>query len=77
VIVFDKLYFGNYVFLIFQIVLYAILIVPVWKICGRAGFHPALSLVAIIPVLGLLLVAAILAFSEWPASNPSVAIEKE
>lgn len=48
-----------------------LLIMPLWKICGRAGFNPALSLIAIIPFLGLLIVAGILAFSEWPAPKSS------
>jgi hypothetical protein len=58
------------------ILVYSVLIIPVWKICGRAGFHPALSLIAIIPLLGLLLIAAILAFSEWPATNQSAIIKE-
>ena len=45
-----------------------LLVIPLWRICGRAGFHPALALVAIVPVLGLLVVAGILAFAEWPAA---------
>lgn len=44
-----------------------LLIIPLWRICQRAGFHPALSLLAAIPGLGLLAVCAILAFAEWPA----------
>jgi hypothetical protein len=39
------------------------LIVPLWKICGRAGFHPAWSLLAIIPIFGLLAIAGFLAFA--------------
>lgn len=46
-----------------------LLVIPLWKICGRAGFPPALSLIAIVPVLGLLVVAGILAFVEWPAAR--------
>ncbi len=46
-----------------------LIVVPLWKICARAGFNPLLSLLAIIPVLGLLAVAAILAFTKWPASK--------
>ena len=46
-----------------------LLVVPLWKICGRAGFNPALSLIAIIPLLGLLFVGGILAFAEWPVSK--------
>jgi hypothetical protein len=44
-----------------------LLIVPVWRIFRRAGFHPALSLLMFIPGLGILFVALLLAFLRWPA----------
>jgi len=44
-----------------------IVVVALWRICRRAGFHPALSLLALIPLLGILIVGGILAFSEWPS----------
>lgn len=53
-----------------------LLIIPLWKICARAGLNPALSLIAVIPVLGLLVVATILAFAEWPA-NAHERLDKE
>jgi hypothetical protein len=46
-----------------------LVIVPLWRICARAGFSPALSLLAIIPWLGFLIVAVVLGFSEWPATR--------
>lgn len=52
-----------------------LVIIPLWRICGRAGFHPILSLIAIIPFLGLLVVAGILAFSEWPVSKPDISTQ--
>lgn len=52
---------------IWGLILLVLLIVPLWRICGRAGFSPALSLLVIIPVLGLVIVAAVLAFAEWPS----------
>jgi hypothetical protein len=49
------------------VALFAVLVVvPLWRICGRAGFSPALSLLAIIPWLGFLIIAAVLGFAEWP-----------
>jgi len=44
----------------------AITIIPLWQICKKAGFSPALGLLGIIPVvhIGLLF---FLAFAEWPA----------
>jgi len=41
-------------------------IVPTWRICARAGFSGALSLLHLVPVVGTLVVMAILAFSDWP-----------
>lgn len=48
------------------LVLTALLIVPLWRICMRAGFSGALSLLALIPWLGLLIVGTILSFAAWP-----------
>jgi hypothetical protein len=44
-----------------------LLVAPLWRICGRAGFTPALALLAIIPWLGFVIVAAVLGFVEWPS----------
>ena len=44
-----------------------LVIVPLWRICGRAGFTPALSLLVVIPWLGFLIIAAVLGFAEWPS----------
>jgi hypothetical protein len=43
-----------------------LIVLPLWRICRRAGFHPALSLIAIIPLLGFIIVAGILGFATWP-----------
>ncbi len=42
----------------------AIVIVPFWFICKKAGFSPWLSLLNIIP-LGNLVLIYVLAFSDW------------
>jgi hypothetical protein len=42
----------------------AIVIVPFWFICKKAGFTPWLSLINIIP-LGNLILIYVLAFGEW------------
>ena len=44
-----------------------IVIYPLWKIFAKAGLTPALSLFSFVPGLGYLIVACILAFSDWPA----------
>ncbi len=48
-----------------------LLIIPTWRIFVRAGFSGALSLLHLVPVVGLLVVMAILAFSDWPAGEAS------
>jgi hypothetical protein len=42
-----------------------IIIVPAWFICKKAGFSPYLSLVCLIPSLGLLVLLYVLAFADW------------
>jgi hypothetical protein len=46
------------------VVCLAILIVPFWFICKKAGFSPWLSLLNIVP-LGNLVLLYVLAFAEW------------
>jgi hypothetical protein len=58
-------------FTLFQIVLDALIIVPLWRVFSRAGLNPAFSLFILVPFpLGILIAAAILAFSDWPAVSP-------
>ena len=47
----------------------AMIIAPLWRICGRAGFNPALSLFVIIPIIGNLIISGVLGFAEWPSSK--------
>jgi uncharacterized membrane protein len=49
---------------IFILIGLAIILVPCWFICKKAGFSPWLSLLNIIP-LGNLVLLYILAFGEW------------
>jgi hypothetical protein len=49
---------------VFMLVGMAIIIVPCWFICKKAGFSPWLALINIIP-LGNLVLLYILAFAEW------------
>jgi hypothetical protein len=42
----------------------AIVILPLWMICKKAGFSPWLSLLSLIPLGGLILLY-VLAFSDW------------
>jgi len=46
-----------------------LLIIPTWRIFRRAGFSGWLSMFHLLPVIGVLVVMAILAFSTWPAGE--------
>ena len=46
-----------------------LIVIPLWRICRRAGFHGALSLLALVPLVGPLIVGAILSFADWPAKR--------
>lgn len=51
----------------------AIVMIPFWFILKKAGFTPWLSLLCLIPSLGVLVLLYILAFAEWkvvPAAQP-------
>lgn len=49
-----------------------LVIVPLWRICIRAGFNGALSLIALLPWLGVVIVGAILSFANWPEKTKTV-----
>lgn len=51
--------------LLVGIIILAILIIPVWFICKKAGFSPWLSMLCIIPTVGLLVLLYVLAFADW------------
>lgn len=43
----------------------AIIIVPTWFICKKAGFSPWLSMICLVPSFGLLILLYVLAFADW------------
>jgi len=47
-----------------------ILLIPYWKIFGKAGFSPALSLLMVIPLVNIATLYY-LAFSDWPSLRRS------
>lgn len=49
-----------------------LVIVPLWRICTRIGFNGALSLLALIPWLGIGIVGAVLSFANWPEMPEAV-----
>jgi hypothetical protein len=44
----------------------AIVLFPYWRIFGKAGFPPALSLLMVIPLVNVIMLY-FLAFAEWPS----------
>lgn len=54
------------------IIALVLIIVPLWRICTRAGFNGALSLLALIPWLGVVIVGAILSFANWPTKANAI-----
>lgn len=48
-----------------------VLIIPTWRVFTRAGFSGALSLFHLVPLIGLFIVMAVLAFSDWPNGEAS------
>lgn len=49
---------------IFGLVVAAVVLIPLWRICGKAGFSPLLSLIIFVP-LGAPILLYILAFARW------------
>jgi len=46
-----------------------VVLIPLWRICERAGLTPAIALLVLIPYVGIVLVALILAFSTWRSAS--------
>lgn len=48
----------------------AIIMVPCWFILKKAGFSPWLSLLCLVPTVGLLVLLYLLAFADWKVLPP-------
>jgi len=46
-------------------------VIPFWKICSKAGFPGALSLLILVPIANIVLLFYI-AFSEWPVLKKKI-----
>jgi len=53
-----------------HVVFVILLIYPLWRIFGRTGMSPLLSLFLLIPGIGALICVLILALGRWPAIEP-------
>jgi hypothetical protein len=52
--------------LVMIVVTVGLVVWPAWRICSKAGFPGALSLLVLLPIFNLFLLF-FLAFAEWPA----------
>ncbi len=55
-----------------MVVVGILFVLPLWRICDRAGLSPTLSLYALIPFAGLPLAMGFIAFKAWPAGERRV-----
>ena len=55
-----------FIMLIIPLILLAVTIIPFWMIFSKAGYHGALSLLMLIPLVNLVMLF-FLAFAQWPA----------
>ena len=53
-------------FAVLGLAILAFFIYCYWRICAKAGYSGAMSLLLLIPGLGPLILILILAFGEWP-----------
>jgi uncharacterized membrane protein YhaH (DUF805 family) len=55
-----------------SVVSLVIVMIPLWRITRRTGRDPWLSLLNLVPVVGSIAFAAILAYGRWPAESAGV-----
>lgn len=56
---------------LFIMVVYTVIIViPCWRILKKAGYSPALSLLAIVPLVNIIALW-FFAFAKWPKESPN------
>ena len=58
--------------LMFIIMMLIIFVIPGWVIFKKTGMAPALSLIAFVPFIGIIICILILAFAEWPIHNTRI-----
>ncbi len=61
----DGMFAGH---LLWMLLMAAVVVVPFWRICSKAGFSGWLSFLILIPMVNLVFLY-FLAFSDWPANR--------
>jgi len=56
--------------LLWMLFIAALVVVPFWKICAKAGYSGWLSLLVLVPIANIVFIY-FLAFSNWPAQRGS------
>ena len=56
------------------LVVAAVLAIPFWRMLGRVGLNPYWTVLLLAPVIGVVMVLAILAFGPWPLVEGSATV---
>ena len=70
---------GIYELIVIAVMLLVVIllnVLPFWKICTKAGFPGALSLLMLVPIANIVFLFYI-AFAEWPALRTSQGYSQE
>ena len=59
------------------LVVAAVLAIPFWRMLGRVGLNPYWTVLLVVPVIGVVMVLAILAFGPWPLVEGQAAIARK
>lgn len=57
------------VIILSALIIGVLLVIPSWRIFRRAGLDPWISLVVLVPGIGMTIALAVLAFVDWPAAS--------
>jgi len=60
------------IFAVFYVITVTIVMIPVWFILKKTGYTPWLSLLCLLPSLGVLVLLYVLAFADWPSQRPAM-----
>ncbi len=61
--------FAMAIFAVFGLAILAFMVYCWWRICAKAGYSGAMSLLLLIPGIGPLILVLILAFGNWPITR--------
>ena len=53
-----------------MLVIAALIVIPVWRICQKAGFSGMLALLIFVPLVNIIFLYW-LAFTKWPSQKPA------